>query len=69
MAIDQEWICSSPECRAKAVLTYDPAGTPPKCRCGAAMKKRYNEPRLRSLPAEKVEFARELFLFSVSGES
>lgn len=45
MATSQLWHCTNPDCRSEEILQpHAPAGAPPRCGCGAPMKKKYASP-------------------------
>ena len=61
--LEREWVCANPDCRIETVLISETESeiSPPNCICGAALKKCYTPPCLKSLEGKELESAKELF--------
>jgi hypothetical protein len=64
MSVGQVYRCVNRECGREVRLDTVPAehGPNPKCSCGAAMKKPYNKPILRSIDSRDVLIASDTAL-------
>jgi hypothetical protein len=46
MPLASPWLCTNPACQEPGGIAEpsSPEGAPPRCRCGAIMKRRYSSP-------------------------